>query len=329
MIKVSVIIPVYNVKPYLDRCIQSVLHQTLKDMEIILVNDGSTDGSGELADVLAMTDSRIKVIHQENHGLSVARNVGLHAASGEYIIFLDSDDEWLLPDGLETMLRESKTGVDLIVFKRVDFWKQGRRDDSEDYDIEVLSKLPDGPAVFAYLVKTQQFQISACFLMTRRQVLMENEIFFPAGYADEDVSWNLRLWQFVKTVSFYNLPFYGYYHRADSLTTTHSLHVYRSNDRILTNWEASCLEGCVNSASILSFLANIWVTLGYRVHVLKDEEKPEAIAILRRHKSILRYATTPKTCRTAFLVKLFGIKGTSAVLGVYWRLRTIIKGNVV
>ena len=82
MIKVSVIVPVYNVKHYLDRCIQSVLHQTLKDMEIILVNDGSTDGSGELADVLATTDSRIKVIHQENHGLSVARNVGIHADSG-------------------------------------------------------------------------------------------------------------------------------------------------------------------------------------------------------------------------------------------------------
>lgn len=327
--KVSVVIPVYNVKPYLERCIHSVLRQTFKDLEIILVDDGSSDGSGEIADQLATLDMRIRVIHQENHGLSVARNVGLQAASGEYVIFLDSDDEWLLPDGLEIMLSKSKPETDLIVFKRVDFWKQGRRDDSADYDLETIANLPDGAAVFAYLVRIQQFQMSACFLMTRRRVLIDNEIFFPAGFADEDVSWNLRLWQFVKTVSFHNLPFYGYYHRADSLTTTYSIHVYHSNDRILTNWETSCSDGCVNHASILSFLANIWVSLGYHVHLLQDEDKPEAIRLLKKHKGILRYATTPKTRRTAILVKTIGVKWTAVVLGVYWHLRTAVTGNVV
>ena len=327
--KISVVIPIYNVKPYLERCIQSVLRQTFKDMEIILVDDGSTDGSGDLADQLATHDSRIRVIHQENHGLSVARNVGLQNASGEYVIFLDSDDEWLLPNGIETLLRESTSGCDLIVFKRVDFWKQGRRDDSADYDLDALSKLQDGAAVFAYLVKTQQFQISACFLMSRRQVLMENEIFFPVGYADEDVSWNLRLWQFVKTVSFHNMPFYGYYHRADSLSTTYSIHIFHSNDRILTNWEKSCKEGCVNCDSILSFLANIWVSLEYRVHMLQDSDKPEAIRILRKHKSVLRHATSLKARQTAKLVRIIGVKRTSVVLGGYWHLRTAITGNVV
>ena len=327
--KVSVVIPVYNVKPYLERCVQSVLRQTFKDMEIILVDDGSTDGSGNMADQLATLDTRIQVIHQENHGLSVARNRGLHVASGEYVIFLDSDDEWLLPDGIETMLRESVPGSDLIVFKRVDFWKQGRREDSADYDLKAIAEEPNGSAIFAYLVKSQQFQISACFLMSRRQVLMDHEIFFPAGYADEDVSWNLRLWQFVETVSFHNLPFYGYYHRADSLTTTYSIHIFHSNDRILTNWETSCLNGCVNSTSILSFLANIWVSLEYRVHMLQDADKPEAICILERHKSVLNYATSLKARHTANLVKIIGVRRTSVLLGIYWSLRTTINGNVV
>ena len=327
--KLSTIIPIYNVKPYLERCVQSVLQQTFKDMEIILVDDGSTDGSDVLADQLATLDPRIRVIHQENHGLSVARNVGLHAASGEYVVFLDSDDEWLLPNGLATMLQESSPGCDLIVFKRVDFWKEGRRDDCVDYDLHTIAELTDVATVFAYLVRTQRLQISACFLMTRRQILMDNNIFFPVGYADEDISWNLHLWQFVRTFSFHNLPFYGYYHRADSLTTTYSIHIYHSNDRILTNWKTQCSNGCINSAAILSFLANIWVSLGYRVHLLDDADKPEAIDILKRHKDLLKYSTSPKTRRTSLLVKVLGVKHTTFVLGLYWHLRTAITGDVV
>ncbi len=89
---ISVIIPVYNVESYLRRCVDSVRRQTYKDLEIILVDDGSTDGSGELCDVLASEDDRIKVIHKENSGASSARNIGIDNAKGEYIGFVDSDD---------------------------------------------------------------------------------------------------------------------------------------------------------------------------------------------------------------------------------------------
>ena len=122
--KVSVIIPVYNVRLYLERCVQSVLRQTYKDLEIILVDDGSKDNSGELCDQLALSDQRIRVIHQENQGLSGARNTGIRQATGEYIIFLDSDDEWLLSDGLENLLQGEK--ADLIIFKRVDIWEKNQ-----------------------------------------------------------------------------------------------------------------------------------------------------------------------------------------------------------
>lgn len=92
MPKFSIIIPVYNVEKYLDRCILSCINQTYKDFEIILINDGSKDNSGGICDKYAKKDSRIKVIHQENAGVSTARNVGLKNTSGEYIIFVDSDD---------------------------------------------------------------------------------------------------------------------------------------------------------------------------------------------------------------------------------------------
>lgn len=327
--KISIIIPIYNVQPYLERCVQSVLRQSFKNLEIILVDDGSTDGSGDLAKKLSAKDHRIRVIRQLNQGASAARNTGLRNATGEYVIYLDSDDEWLIDDGLEKLLKESPEGCDLIVFKRVDFWKDGRREDSEDYDLETIRGLSDASTIFAYLIKQQQFQLSACFLMTRRQVLLDYGIFFPVGLVDEDISWNLQLWQHVHTVSFHNLPFYGYFHRANSITTTYSIHVFHSNDHILTNWETLCLNGCVNSFSILSFLANIWVSLGYRTHMLKKAEQPEAINILKRHKFLLDYATSKKARRTALLVKSVGIRWTIGILGLYWRLRTSIKGNIV
>lgn len=325
---VSVIIPVYNVKNYLERCVQSVLRQTFKDMEIILVDDGSTDGSGELADQLAVTDSRIRTIHQKNQGVSVARNLGIQNARGEYVVFMDSDDEWLLQDGMETLLKKSECGCDLIVFKRVDIWKV-HKEISVDYDLETISSLPDMSAVFAYLVKNQLFQFSACFLMTRRQVLTDNKIFFPVGIVDEDISWNLHLWQCVHSVSFHNLPFYGYHHRANSVTTTASIRSYQSNNHIFTHWKTLCQEGCTNKESILIYLANIWVSLGYHLYSLNNADKPEAISILKRHKDLLSYAFTPKSRRAAMMVKIIGVKWTTTVLGLYWRLRTKIKRNSI
>lgn len=89
---VSVIVPVYNVEQYLEKCIDSIINQTYKNLEIILIDDGSTDSSGKICDSYAARDKRIKVIHQENGGLAVVRNIGVSAASGEYIMFVDSDD---------------------------------------------------------------------------------------------------------------------------------------------------------------------------------------------------------------------------------------------
>jgi len=101
---ISVIVPVYNVEKYLERCVKSILLQTYDRLEIILVNDGSKDGSGKLCDELAKGDPRIVVLHKENGGASSARNAGLDLAHGEYIGFVDSDD-WIAPDMYEYCLR--------------------------------------------------------------------------------------------------------------------------------------------------------------------------------------------------------------------------------
>ena len=89
---ISIIVPVYNVEPYLRKCLDSILAQTYRDLEILIIDDGSTDGSGRICDEYAGKDDRIKVFHTENHGLSAARNYALDRSHGDYIAFIDSDD---------------------------------------------------------------------------------------------------------------------------------------------------------------------------------------------------------------------------------------------
>ena len=102
MDKISIIIPVYNVEPYIKKCLDSIINQTHTNLEILCINDGSTDSSGKICDEYAMKDNRIKVFHQHNQGVSAARNVGLNNFTGDYIGFVDSDD-WIEPDMYETL----------------------------------------------------------------------------------------------------------------------------------------------------------------------------------------------------------------------------------
>lgn len=127
-IKVSVVVPVYNIEEYIDRCVQTLIDQSLKEIEIILINDGSTDKSGEICDNLANIDSRIKVYHQENQGVSAARNIGIECANGDYIFFCDPDDycdENLLEDNYKIA---KNCNANLVIFGYYDcLYNNGER----------------------------------------------------------------------------------------------------------------------------------------------------------------------------------------------------------
>ena len=114
--KATVVVPVYNVENYLIKCVDSILAQTEPDFELLLVDDGSTDGSGGLCDKLAERDGRVRVIHQENQGLGGARNTGIQAAVGDWLLLVDSDD-WIEPQTLEKALEAGlREEADLVVF---------------------------------------------------------------------------------------------------------------------------------------------------------------------------------------------------------------------
>ncbi|MCI8373939.1 MAG: glycosyltransferase [Lachnospiraceae bacterium] len=136
MAEISIIVPIYNIKAYLPQCIESLLYQTFSDMEILLVDDGSTDGSGKICDEYAQKDSRIRVLHKKNGGLVSARKAGLSMAKGEYIAYVDGDD-FIEPDMYERMYRTMKEqDVDVVMC--------GRYEDTGDVSRKVFHGIPEG-----------------------------------------------------------------------------------------------------------------------------------------------------------------------------------------
>ena len=132
---ISIIIPVYNTEKYLRRCMDSILNSAYKDFEILLINDGSTDSSPAICEEYSRQDSRIKVIHQKNQGVSVARNTGLDYCQGEWIVFVDSDD-FISKDFLSLIAKEVHQDKDLLLF---DFSKYISGRASADYPVHTLT----------------------------------------------------------------------------------------------------------------------------------------------------------------------------------------------
>lgn len=190
----SVVIPVYNVKPYLDTCVRSILSQTFTDFEMLLIDDGSTDGSGAICDAWTKADNRIRVFHQQNQGPAVARNAGIRQAKGDYILFLDSDDYWHAPDGLEqlqTVLQKQKQPLDVILFG---YRKVNLKTGKEIARLPILQ--PQGQTSDeqkSKLLAKRQYGNSACTKLVRRTFLLEHDICFPPGRKSEDLVYCRKL----------------------------------------------------------------------------------------------------------------------------------------
>ena len=133
---ISVIVPVYNVEKYLEECVESVLSQTFTDYELLLIDDGSTDSSGDLCDQIAKRDVRVRVIHKSNRGSSSARNKGVDEAKGEWIIFLDSDDKWADKDGLRRL-------CDYAMRKNLDVLRFEYQSMNDDMTVRLPQKVTD------------------------------------------------------------------------------------------------------------------------------------------------------------------------------------------
>jgi len=217
--KISVIVPVYNVEEYLARCVDSVLAQTYENLEVILVDDGATDTSGSICDDFAAKDSRVRVIHKENGGLSSARNTGLEAATGECIAFVDSDD-WIESDAYAHLL-------DLMEKHQVKLVCGGRYDVSGKTGQRTVGLCPrreeviSGEELAGRIFLWDGCDSSACDKLYHSS-LLEN-FRYPEGKVCEDVPVTYKIVLQADRVAMSDKPFYNYYHRPGSISMAFSI----------------------------------------------------------------------------------------------------------
>lgn len=214
---ITVIVPVYKVEAYLNRCVTSIINQTYKNLEIILVDDGSPDNCGQMCDDLAKADPRIRVIHKENGGLSSARNAGLDAMSGKYVGFVDSDD-WIEPDMYESLFsllhkHEAQIAACGIQCDHADGACYYFNADYPRYkDIEVYSKIQ----ALKELIIAHKITPSACDKLFLAEIFAQ--LRFKEGIVNEDFDLMPKCFESVSTAVYLPIPKYHYIMTDDSIT---------------------------------------------------------------------------------------------------------------
>lgn len=221
---ISVIVPSYNVAPYLERCVNSLAGQTYTDLEIILVDDGSTDDTGKLCDKIADSDSRIKVIHKENGGLSDARNAGIDVATGEFYSFIDGDD-FIEPDTYEVMMKEmNDPQVSIVAGGFIVTDVQGNTRISMSPERQYLTK---EEAFMDLLGGKNYITQSSCNKLFRSSLF--EKIRYKKGILNEDMEILPRLLDVSNDVVLLNKAVYHYIKKPGSITTAdYSMERYRA-----------------------------------------------------------------------------------------------------
>ena len=258
MPEVSVIVPVYNVEPYLRRCIDSLINQTLENIEIILVDDGSTDGCETICDEYADNDSRIRVIHQENRGLSEARNVGIDKARADYLMFVDSDD-WVEPKFCELPLTMAKKQQADIVMFQFRLFQDGKPEKQRCHFIDKGIKTQ---AEALELIQGA-FGMAAWNKLYHRNLFRRNR--YPKGKNYEDVFLTPVLVHEAKRIVYTSTVLYNYEKRPGSITTV--LSAKNAQDKFdaitlttqhLIDWGYPSLSAKYYQSSILSYVSMRW-----------------------------------------------------------------------
>lgn len=217
---ITVVLPVYNVEKYLEKCVDSIVNQTFKDIEILLINDGSTDSSGNLCDRFAARDNRIKVYHRDNAGPSATRNFGIDLATGEYICFVDSDD-FLDPTALEYMYNTiTHHNADMVM---CGFYFDIERNGDIVYSspVNTESRIISSREEFLDVlieVKSKHLIDSCCNKLYRLSSIKNSKVKMPEGELYEDTEFNFKLLPFLEKIIISDKCFYHYLQRDLSIT---------------------------------------------------------------------------------------------------------------
>ncbi len=322
-IKISVIIPVYNVEKYLDECIMSVLKQDYGNIEIILVDDGSTDKSPLICDKYANEHAHIMVIHKENGGSSDARNAGIAIASGDYIIFLDSDDFWNESNAISCLVRRLHIfQSDVLNFSYTKFFEDTNKTepyiDAEDMPLPTKLKAEQ----LRYIFKNNLYIASAWNKLIKRE-LFDHELFFEVGVYSEDIEWCAKLLSKAQSFDFVSVNFH--YYRQHSHSISHTINDKKCSD--LCSHIISCISMAHNEIDecVKKYLYNyISYQFGtfFVVQALAQNVQNICIEKLKSHTWILSYHNgNKKLIALNILCKLLGYVNTCKIIRLLYKKR--------
>lgn len=334
---ISVIVPVYNVKDYLPECLDSLQHQTYQNLEILLIDDGSTDGSATLLEAYKSLDSRAKIIHQANSGLSAARNTGLKSATGKYIFFLDSDD-FLAADALEYLYKLiQKSGAALSVCSHYERKPSGELKNFNTFKRKT-GKLSVEAALFAML-NEQGFNLQATPKLFSRTLFEKTanlpEILFPVNKLHEDVGTVYKLFLRAYTfnpkavVAYGALPKY-YYNLRNSSITKRGFNLKKLDLIIQTDEMCAFVEKTFPSLNNTANLRRVHARFSILRQIVQKSHKTDReqriedtlIAYIKEHKKwVLKNPEATRRDKFALISLLIG----KSFFKVAWSLYSVIK----
>lgn len=317
--KVSIIVPVYNVESWLNKCIDSLLDETYEDIEILLIDDGSTDKSGEICDKYALKNKKIKVFHNKNQGLSYSRNFGIENATGKYVMFVDSDDyisDKKIVEKFINILNDEKSDFIYTSYCRFNDGKDDEITEILSIDIEKNEiKNKSGIDILALLIEKNNYHHAAYLKICNRKFLIDNNLFFKEGIYHEDAEWTPKLFYYSKKISIYSEPYYMRRMRENSIitTTNEKSIVKKINDRLTVAYDLikffnTLPEGNTKKIIINDLIRMYWGDLMLITNLKSEENINNCCDVVKETRRILKSGEERKYKLGNTLMNVLGIR---------------------
>lgn len=322
-ILLSFVVPVYNVESYLRECVESLVDCKSELIEVILIDDGSTDNSGMLCDTLSQEYDCVSCIHQKNAGVSTARNVGISVARGKYILFVDADDRMKHGSVSAIVQWAPNANIDICFLQAIDFYPDGK---SADHGDSITASGIYGKSkteVYEYLATRPKFPGSVWAKVFRKSFLENNKILFPPElFSGEDLVFIMNCFLSADSFDALDMPCYEYRrNRVGSATSIVTAESYQQLCRFVVDFSQKLTQNKIAidsvSSSIMAFVAYEYSVLLWRLNSLEGNARKSAYSFLKQYRWVLRYAVSPRIKAIATMEKVLGIKGTATVLKRY------------
>ena len=320
----SVIIPIYNVEEYLRECVDSILSQSFEDYEIVLVDDGSTDKSGEICDSYSQKHPDIiKTLHKPNGGQSDARNVGAETAAGDYIIYIDSDDFVISADFLKDIHDEiEKHGSDIVLYK-FQKYRDGKLENCS-FSLSGINAIKNGDELLLELVRRDAYYGMAWIKAFRRDMAANNQVIFDTGLSCEDMDWYFSLLLHADKISAIDNSYIAYRQRSGSVTTTQKLKNLTDFIYTLEKWHGIIAKADLTDTkrkALMGARAKYYANLLVTYVRLKDKEKKKCVGQIKKLSSLLDYSLSDRPLKIRKLYRLAGFSGVVLLLKIYDRIK--------